>query len=101
MLVEVAERLGPSLEWWFTRPYALLLWAYCHLQELDRRRGWLNRLHRIDLVELMNLALLDPQQLPAERRMHMAAAASAESDEAARARGLRMIADIRAGQVLS
>jgi hypothetical protein len=46
--IELAERLGPSIDWWLVQPFAFGLWCFYRLQELDRRRTWLARMAGIE-----------------------------------------------------
>lgn len=72
MAIELAERQGPSLAWWFDRPFAFALWAYRHLQEIDRRKEWIARMHRIEQAALMNHAFHDGKKLEQERQLALA-----------------------------
>lgn len=101
MLVELSERLGPSLDWWLKEPFAFVLWSYCHLQELDRRHGWEHRMHRVENAGFTAIAFHDPSRLDQERRLIIADAAARNLDDAellTRARS--MAAMIESGRVM-
>lgn len=102
MVFELAERLGPSVEWWEDEPFAFVLWSHQLLDQLDRRRSWERRMERIEAAELMNLAVNQPERLANERSRIEASAAGRSSPAAASVIeiGERMARFIRKGKVL-
>lgn len=76
--MELAERAGPSLDWWLTQPFAFALWTYRQLQEWDRRRQFAARMERIELAGLMSLAFHEPKKLQEERERVISEASSRE-----------------------
>lgn len=50
------------------------------MQELDRRRQWVGRMHRLDYAMLTAMAFHDPKLLEAERVKAIAAAAARPED---------------------
>ncbi len=99
----MAERLGPSFAWWLEAPFALALWSYHQLQDVDRGRRWVARMDRLEAAELMHLAVNKPEALRDERARILALAAGETSVDqlaAIRARGERMARFIRKGKVL-
>ena len=102
--MEVAERLGPTLDYWRGQPFAFLLWSFHHLQELDRRRTWVARMHRIEAGGMTAMAFHDPKLLDKERDRALAdAAAGPSADDIAdvQAHGLRMVNDLNASGALN
>lgn len=67
---------------WFAEPYEFVLWTYFQLQELDRRREWVQRLQRWELAFYIGKAFNQPADLTEIRAAILAAAtaASLESD---------------------
>lgn len=99
MLVELSARVGPSLDWWLCRPFAFALYCYRHLQEIDRRTDWLEKVRRLDFAKLIAIGFHEPSQLDTERRAIIAEAAGpVRPDEIDRAR--KMAAEIEAFDVL-
>lgn len=85
--MELAERVGPSYDYWLDAPFALALLVYRELQDRDHRQRWLARIDRIEAAELMAMAFHDPQRLQGARRDAIAdAAGKPDGDEIARAR---------------
>jgi hypothetical protein len=58
--IELAERLGPSIDWWLVQPFAYGLWCFYRLHELDRRRTWLARMAGIEAALLTHWAMHNP-----------------------------------------
>lgn len=63
-----------GVEYWRGQPFAYLLWTYRHLQELDRRRQWVARMHRVESAMLVAMGFHDPKLLDGERAKAVAAA---------------------------
>lgn len=80
MLVELAERLGPSIDYWLEEPFAFAFWCWHQLQEHDRIRAWRDRANRLSAAELQSLAQHAPQKLSDERQALYSAARSRPSD---------------------
>ena len=99
MVVEVAERVGPSLDWWLAQPFAYLLWTYYHLQELDRRRGWLLRMRGTEQAWMNAYAFHDPDRIKQKREEILAEAASTDADETVLDRGRQLLADLEAARM--
>lgn len=89
-MVELAERVGPSVLYWQDQPFAYVLWTYRHLQELDRRRQWLGRMQRIESAMLMAAGFHDPKMLDREREKAIAAAGRAVDHESLLTQGEAM-----------
>lgn len=100
MAVELAERVGPSLAWWLERPFAYALFTYRHLQELDRRRDFTDRMQRIHQAQLMAIAFHEPSKLAAEYTRELAAVAPSINADDLRAFSEQMTRDLEAGKVL-
>lgn len=100
MAVELGERVGPSLEWWLERPFAYALYAYRHLQEIDRRRDFIARVQRIEQGQLMAMAFHEPSKLAAEYRMAIADAGPVQDSAEVLDLGRRLAADLEALGVL-
>jgi len=98
ILVEVAERQGGSQAWWIDQPAAYVLWTYCQLQEVDRRRAFIARMHRFETADLMRKAVHDPNSLPQEHRIAMAEAGA--PPEVVLSRGEQMLREIIANQAM-
>lgn len=98
ILVEVAERQGGSQAWWIAQSAAYVLWTYCQLQELDRRRAFIARMHRFENADLMRKAFHDPNSLPLEHRAALAEAGAPVEDVLAHGERMRM--ELGIGQVL-
>jgi hypothetical protein len=92
-MTEVMERQGGSPAEWDNEPWEFVLYSYLHLKEIDRRRAWLDRLHRVEAAQLLRIALsTTPQRLDDEWRNVIAAAAGppALSDVELRERGVAL-----------
>ena len=98
-MVELVERLGHTFDWWLEQPLAFHRWCFGHLQELDRRRGWLERARSIDSAYLAARAFHDPESLKSEQQSHLAAAAAADADEIAIDRGRQLLAELEAARM--
>lgn len=96
----MAERLGPSLEWWLDEPWAFVLYIYLQAQERDRVTMWRARMERINLATLIGLAFNQPKGLAIEQQAALADAAAPVPTDAALARGRRMLRKLRKGKVL-
>jgi hypothetical protein len=72
--VEVAERVGQTVAYWRAQPFAFLLWTYRHLQELDRRRQWVERMQRVESAMFGAMGFHDPKLLDGERAKAVASA---------------------------
>lgn len=103
MLVEVAERIGPSLEYWLGQPFAFALWTWHQLQELDRQRAWVARMDRINAAVLQSMAFNEPKKLAVERAAAIRDAGPASKLAPAEVLtiGQRILRYIRKGKVLS
>ncbi|MCW5591061.1 MAG: hypothetical protein KIS74_03080 [Burkholderiales bacterium] len=88
VLVEVSTRSGRSLRKVAREPFALTLWVWGELQEMDREQNVARLGERIDLASLVSVAVLDPKQLQkAEMRYYRQAGVLAQMFDDARKRG--------------
>jgi hypothetical protein len=100
MLTEIVERLGHTFDWWESQPLAFLRLVYGHLQELDRRRQWIQRAQALDQAWLVAKAFHDPNILKDDHRMLIASAGSHKEDQLTLIRGERMAAELDYANVM-
>lgn len=72
----MAQRLGPSLEWWLEQSFAFALWSFHQLCDGDRARHWSERMQRLEGAEMMAIASHKPEVLAQERTRIIAMAAT-------------------------
>lgn len=87
---------------WFAEPWAFVLWTYLQLQEIDRRRQWVERMQRIELGYLMNWAFAGSRELDAARSAAIRAAAGpiGAKEIAAIIRGDEVAEDMKRARVV-
>lgn len=100
MLVELVERLGHSFDWWLEQPLGFLRLCYHHLQEIDRRREWVDEARQIRMAWLNARAFHDSDSLKGEQQALIASAAGVDVDESALVRGAAMLAEFERGKTL-
>jgi hypothetical protein len=100
MLVELVERLGHSFDWWLEQPLAFHRLCFNHLQEIDRRRGWVTRAGHIDSAWLNAKGFHEPDSLRNEKQSHIASAAGTAAETTALERANAMLAEFERGNTL-
>lgn len=98
--MELVERLGHTFDWWLEQPLAFHRWCFGHLQEIDRRRHWVQQARDIEGAWLNAQAFHQPDLLKDEQNAHVAGAAGRHADETALVRAAAMLAEFERGQTL-